>query len=44
MLVEEEEPIRREEDLHSALEKLLSSGFDKLRIYEEEMAWVERLE
>ncbi len=59
-------PIRCEEDLHSALEKLLSSGFDKLRvvaqsavpqrflgyleygdllrIYDEEMARVERLE
>ena len=59
-------PIRCEEDLHSALEKLPSSGFDKLRvvaqsavpqrflgyleygdllrIYDEEMARVERLE
>jgi CIC family chloride channel protein len=32
MLVEEVEPIRTEEDLHVALEKLLSSGFDKLPV------------
>ena len=66
MLVEEVEPIRTDEDLHTALGKLLSSGFDKLpvvagsaalqrflgyleysdllRLYDEEMSRVERLE
>jgi CIC family chloride channel protein len=64
MLVESVQPIGSEDDLHVALEKLLSSGFDKLpivapgetgrflgyleysdllRIYDEEMARVDRL-
>lgn len=66
MQVEQVEPIRDDEDLHTALEKLLSSGFDKLpvvagidaaqrflgyleysdllRLYDEEMARVDRME
>ncbi len=66
MLVEEAAPILVDDDLHTALEKLLSSGFDKLpvvagtdatqrflghleysdllRLYDEEMARVDRMD